>query len=114
MSRPGMPLLRAAAVFICLIAGCRSPGPADTSGTAPVEAEYFGGEIIRVNQREGYVVLHGTVLPSEGKEVTVFRGDRPVAVLRITRPVHPPFATADIVEGRPMRGDRIRDDGDGP
>jgi hypothetical protein len=92
-----------------LLAGCRSPAPAAKPPKPAVAQDALRGEVLRVNTRERYAVVRCTVLPTSGKEVTVFRRDQPVGKLRITDPRSPPYATADIVEGRPMRGDRIRE-----
>lgn len=65
-------------------------------------------KVIRVNPRHRYVILECTVLPNEGEEAKVFRGDDEVAAVRMTRNRRGTLVAADILEGTPQPGDAVR------
>ncbi|MCZ7592318.1 MAG: hypothetical protein M5U15_09265 [Kiritimatiellae bacterium] len=89
-----------------LLVGCATPRPqSDYPGILRI-----GGEIVRVNSRAGYVVAECSVLPSPGEEATVVRGDQPVGRIRFGEQMRPPYAVADLIEGRALAGDRWRID----
>jgi len=89
------------------LAGCRTPAP-----TQPARAVAFG-DVLRFHEQERFVVVFCEVLPSPGDEATVSRDDQPVARIRFTGPARPPYATADVLDGWPQRGDRFRVDAKG-
>ena len=68
----------------------------------------LGGKVIRVNADLGYVVVECAVLPNAEEEAKVVRGGNEVGRVRFSGPVAFPYATADVVSGQPMAGDRIR------
>jgi len=103
--------------FSCLPSGCQNPGagrvkPADggTNTVAQVRPADFqlAGKVIRVNHEFGYVVTECAVLPNSGEEARVMRGEFEVGRVRFSGPSAFPYAIADVIEGRPMTGDRIR------
>lgn len=87
-----------------LLSGCTSPRPVvPQPSPAPVS-----GEILRVNEAERFVVVRAAVLPEPGQEATVFDWEGVAGRIRFTTELRPPYMAADIVEGRPRRGDRFR------
>lgn len=89
-----------------LLAGCATTAPPPVSTGIP----RLSGEIVRVNNRAGYVVAECSVLPSPGEEATVMRGNQPVGRIRFSEQMRPPYAVADLIEGRALAGDRWRID----
>jgi hypothetical protein len=65
-------------------------------------------EVLHVNPGYRYVILECTVLPREGEEAKVYRGDRVTAELKVSGYRRGPFVAADIVSGEPQRGDPVR------
>jgi hypothetical protein len=106
-------LVLVAAAGAGFLAACRTvptlPAPAAEATPTPAAKPrpVFAGEVVQIGD-DGYVVLRCAVLPSEGEEAKVYRGDEVVARLRISGPAYPPFIAADVIEGRPRPGDRIR------
>jgi hypothetical protein len=108
-----------AALAVSLLAGgCTTAAPRIAGDAAePIEitpeeqpVEYMrlpAARIFRVNTEEGFAILKCTVLPMAGEEATVFRGDRTVASLRISRGHRGPFAVADIIDGDVQRNDLV-------
>lgn len=95
--------------FICgflllALMGCRSAPTQQADPPPPVAA----GEILRVNAAERLVVVHAAVLPEAGQEATVFGKEGVVGRIRFTSAPRPPYCVADILEGRPQRGDQFR------
>lgn len=72
------------------------------------EERFFSGKILRYNAEHRYVVVECAVLPRAGEEATVFRGEIPIGRVRFGGKVSFPYATADLLDGSPMVGDRIR------
>jgi hypothetical protein len=95
-----------AVLLLTLSAGCRTP-PAPVQPPPP-PSWFMLGRIMHVNDGSRYVVVRCGGLPSPGEEATVFRGGQPVGRLRFSGPSRPPFATADVVEGRPQEGDAVK------
>lgn len=92
------------ALAITLLAGCLTTTMPHRRDDAP----RLTGEIVRVNARGGYVIAKCSVLPSPGEEATVIRGNQPVGRIRFSKDVRPPYAAADLIEGRALAGDRWR------
>ena len=91
-------------LVLLVLAGCRSAPTAIPAPPPPVAA----GEILRVNAAERLVVVHAAVLPEAGQEATVFGKEGVVGRIRFTAAPRPPYCVADILEGRPQRGDQFR------
>jgi len=94
-----------------LLPGHAKGHPAASVTNAPpvvVTARGVAGKVIRVNAGLRYVVVECVVLPRDGEEATVCRGEQAVGRVRFTAPFAPPFATADLIEGFVMAGDRVR------
>jgi starvation-inducible outer membrane lipoprotein len=68
----------------------------------------LGGKVIRVNREQRYIVAECAVLPNSSEEARVFRGEHEVGRVRFSGPFSSPYAVADVVEGQPVVGDRIR------
>lgn len=100
------PRLSASTCGFLLLAlmGCKST-PQKTSVPPPIVA---AGEILRVNAAERLVVVHAAVLPEAGQEATVFGREGVVGRIRFTSTLRPPYGAAEILEGRPQRGDQFR------
>jgi hypothetical protein len=47
-------------------------------------------------------------VPAPGSQLTLYRAKERVASVKITEPMRPPFITADILDGKPERGDEVR------
>jgi hypothetical protein len=101
----------------CLSSGCQGPGPVrkqpDHGGTNAVAAVrpadfQLAGKVIRVNPEFGYIVAECAVLPNSGEEARLLRGEFEVGRIRFSGPYAFPYAIADVIEGRPVAGDRIR------
>lgn len=100
-------------ILVAALTGCIS-----TSSPAPVEkapyhkpSEYLPiGFVSTVNIVEDFIVVNfsSSVMPRVGDELKIYRAGRPVGSVRITEPIRPPLATADILAGEPQRGDAIR------
>ena len=86
--------------------GCRSPRPESPPAPPPPAAIGPRGEVIRVNEQHRYVVLRCEVLPSGPEQATLYRNGRPVGRILVNGPARPPFAIADVLEGKPQPGDR--------
>ena len=96
--------LRGAGLALLVLAGgCAAPAPAPDPGRPVPE-----GEIVSVNEGAGFVVTRVEVLPDAGQEATVFDQGNVVGRIRFTSILRPPYVAADLVEGRPRRGDRFR------
>jgi len=67
------------------------------------------GVILTVNTKGKFVVVkfNYRALPSVGKVLSVMRNGEKVGQIKITKPIRPPHATADILEGDVGRGDTI-------
>jgi hypothetical protein len=102
----------AGVLLALLIAACSSTKkPPLTPRPAPApkpEERFFSGKVLRFNAEHAYVVVECAVLPRQGEEATVFRGESPVGRVRFGGKVSFPYATADLLSGSPMVGDRIR------
>lgn len=100
------PRLSASICGLLLLAllGCKSTPSKTPAAPAPVAA----GEILRVNTAERLVVGHAAVLPEAGQEATVFGKEGVVGRIRFTSTPRPPYCVAEILEGRPQRGDQFR------
>ncbi len=117
-------IMRAAAVgciTAALVAGCLGGGAAAPARTAtkpggpyiepaPAELGLGTARIASVNAERGFVVVDfaSRTMPEVGTLVNVYRAEKRVGGIRITEPVHAPFATADIVEGEMRVGDEVR------
>lgn len=103
-------------LLVCLLAACHSSQPRNPlHQKAPAAAPpgrvpdlQFAGKVIRVNADMGYILVECAVLPNTDEEARVLRGEVEVGRVRFTGPFAFPYATADVVEGRPMVGDRVR------
>lgn len=66
------------------------------------------GKVCRARHELGYVVVECVSLPLADEEATVYREDQAVARVRLTGPSRMPFVAADIIEGLPEVGDKVR------
>jgi len=85
--------------------GCRNTGPRKPDPLPPVPG---AGYILRVNEAERLVVVHAAVLPEAGQEATVSGREGEVGRIRFTSVLSPPYMAAEILEGRPRRGDQFQ------
>ena len=89
--------------------GCRSPRHAAMPNPGPrANPSGVAGKIIYVNERDRYVVVECEVLLSGMKEANVYRDSQWVGQLLLSGPVSYPFMVADVVDGKPQKGDRIQ------
>ena len=95
-------------LLVLTLAGCRTPSAPRASAAPPPPVLLTVGHVLHVNAPRGYAVLQCGSLPSPGEEARVFRGEQPVARLRISGPNRPPFVTADILDGQPLEGDAVK------
>jgi hypothetical protein len=96
-------------LFCGLLASCATPrNKAEKEKAPPPPPPPVAAEIIHVDPDFGFAILRCAVLPSAEKEAKVYRGDEIVGRLGLTGPVRPPFAAADILDGSPQIGDRVR------
>ena len=99
--------IRGCLLCLLLLAGCASPRVVIPDPTPRGPAV---GEIMQVNEAGRFVVVRAAVLPEAGQEATVFAEEGVVGRIRFTSSLRPPYMAADIVEGRPRRGDLFRVD----
>ena len=68
------------------------------------------GYVVSINQGAKFVVLkfeYGAI-PAVGKTLDVLRNGEKVGQIRITKPVKPPHASADVLDGVLRRGDQVQ------
>ncbi len=70
----------------------------------------FVGRVVLLNTKKGFVVVdfHGSRVPPVQSELGVYRDGVFVGSLRITDPVKPPLASADVLTGTLRRGDVVQ------
>jgi hypothetical protein len=68
------------------------------------------GVVQTVNTKAKFVVLkfQYRAIPSIGKVLSVMRNGEKVGQIKVTKPVRPPHATADILDGDIQRGDVVQ------
>jgi hypothetical protein len=84
--------------------------PRVTGPTRVATATAPSGRITTVDAKYRFVIIDfsaGT-MPSLGAHLKVYRAGREVGTVRVTEPIRPPFASADIVAGEAGRGDVVR------
>jgi hypothetical protein len=118
------PWLRAACAGLAVVAiaiGCssldatapaRSSVQSEPNPVAPTPSQ-FGpapAKIVSVNPELRFVVIDfsSRVMPPVGTRLQVYRGEKPIGVVRVTEPTRAQLATADIVEGDVRVGDEAR------
>lgn len=96
--------------IVAVMAGCRSVHPVQNlaAEAADREVTFVLGTVRQVRASMGYVVLECVSLPLQGERVTVYRDGKVAAHLRVNGPVRMPYATADIVDGFPEVGDKVK------
>jgi len=67
-------------------------------------------KVVMVKTDEKFVILEFTSneFPAPGSQLTLYRGKDRIATVKVTEPMRPPFITADILDGKPGRGDEVR------
>ena len=88
-----------------------APAPKAVAEVKLVPAEAAPAKITLVNATYQFVVLEFAQrpIPGIGTQLTVWRGEQKVGVVRITEPIRSPrFATADILEGELRLGDEAK------
>jgi hypothetical protein len=112
-------LLLTAATGLLTEIGCatRRLHPTPTTDTTSQKTEWNivpsplpSPKIVQVNPSFQFVVLEfgrHPLLPT-GTQLTVYRLDLPVGVVRLSEPARGSLVTADIVEGNPRSGDEVR------
>ena len=99
---------------IALFTGCLGSGTTKPTSAhlepSPASLGAATARIALVNPELGFVVIDfaSQTMPAAGTQVNVYRGDKRVGAVRITEPVQPPLATADITEGDLRAGDEAR------
>jgi hypothetical protein len=74
----------------------------------PVLVELIIGRVLHVNTNYNYVILQCGSLPSTAEEAKVYREDAVVARLKISGFDRFPFVAADVIDGRPRKGDVVK------
>ncbi|MDK3156731.1 hypothetical protein QPK87_09110 [Kamptonema cortianum] len=100
-------------IIVAILTGCVSTSAPQPGEKSPYHkpSEYLPiGFVSTVNVVENFIVINfsSSVMPRVGDELKIYRAGRPVGSVRITEPLRPPLATADILAGEPQRGDAIR------
>ncbi len=74
------------------------------------KAPLFEGKVVLVNQAKKFLIVdfREAKVPPVRSELGVYRGGVFVGSLRITEPVKPPLASADILSGTLRRGDVVQ------
>jgi hypothetical protein len=87
----------------------REPAPETTK---PMESSPEGavlGKVVLVNPKQNFVVIHfSKAIPPLQSVLTIYRDRVAVGTVRITTPINPPHASADVVSGAIKRGDLVR------
>lgn len=102
------------ALALCLltVAACatgQKPTSPPNQKSEPRPRSMWIGSVIRVNAEKRYVVIECAVLPRAGEEARVFRGEVAVGKVRFARQISFPYAAADVLEGEPATGDRVKE-----
>jgi hypothetical protein len=87
----------------------RGAAAAKITSVSPDESP-FEGSVVLLNLQKGFVIVDfgkGKVPPARS-ELGVYRGGIFVGSVRITPPIKPPLASADILNGTLRRGDTVR------
>lgn len=86
-----------------------SPPPPQTLAPPPANLS-FEGTIVLLNLQKGFVIVDFAdgKIPPPRSELGVYRGGTFVGSVRITPPIKPPHASADILNGSLRRGDQVR------
>ena len=66
------------------------------------------GEVVFVHPELAYVIVRGRDLPPGEEQATLERSGASIGRVRFEGPRQAPFAAADVVEGQPRVGDRVR------
>ncbi len=78
----------------------------------PVETTIKGealGKVVVANAKQNFVVIHfEKAVPPLQSVLKVYRNQEMIGTVRITNPINPPHASADIVSGTIKRGDQVR------
>jgi hypothetical protein len=99
------------AAACAMAVGCRAPAAGSRAPTADAvsrEVTFTLGVVRQVRSAMGYVVLECVSLPLQGERVTVYRHGVPAAHLQVNGPVRMPYAAADILDGNPEVGDKVK------
>ncbi len=86
--------------------GCRTTAPGRAPERGPALAY-----VVRVNAEQGFAVLDCLASPRVGEDLTVWRGERRVALVRASARRRGSFVAADIIAGEPQAGDLARGEG---
>jgi hypothetical protein len=89
--------------------------PAVSSSFRPTETRIYEpqgnakGVVVRTNAKAKFVVVkfQFKAFPAIGKVLSVLRNGEKVGQIRITKPVKPPHATGDVIEGDVRVGDSV-------
>lgn len=109
-------ILGAVAAFCgaLLMGACRTPTATSLRAAGTQAASVTNqvlitiGKVCRARHELGYVVVECVSLPLADEEATVYRDGQAVARVRLTGPSRAPFVAADIIEGLPEVGDKVR------
>ena len=76
----------------------------------PLPSLTGSAEIVVVKEEDRFVIINfrADPVPKVGDQINVYRDDKKVARLRITEPVRDSFSAADIEEGEPRVGDKVK------
>ncbi len=98
-----------ASVWLTGCAGPSATGPADWAA-GPVAVEPAPATVTLVNSELRFVVIDfgDTTMRGIGATVELFRGETKTATVRLTEPARGRFITADILDGEPRAGDKVR------
>ncbi|MDD2706648.1 MAG: hypothetical protein PHV34_01460 [Verrucomicrobiae bacterium] len=91
-------------------AAAKSEGSVVVTTSEAASKSPFHGKVALVNLQKKFVVVNfqGSEIPPLRSELGVYRDGIFIGSLRITDPIKPPLATADVVTGTLRRGDVVR------
>lgn len=66
------------------------------------------GEVLVLKKTFVILDFSESAVPSLGSDLAVYRGTEKVGAVHITKPIKPPLAAAEIIQGNLQRGDIVR------
>lgn len=80
----------------------------EDGGRGAAKTEWrIAGTVEAVDKKYGYVVIECEIMPPAGAEAQVYRGQDKVGKVEFQSRFDPPYYTADILDGKPRKGDLV-------
>ena len=97
-------------LLLVLTVGCPKKGPSPEAQVIVEDNVRQSAEVILVNSQYRFVVLNlrNRPKPPLGTRLSVYRDNKNVGQVRITKPTKAGYATADVLKGHLRVGDTVR------